>query len=84
MCLMGGLNDELSIPVKAVMSRDLTIKGKWMYERSDVRELIQMIEVGVLKLDGLKAEKFGLEDWARGFDAATEKAGSEGMALICP
>jgi threonine dehydrogenase-like Zn-dependent dehydrogenase len=83
-CLMGGLKDDLGIPVRAVMSRDLTIKGKWMYERSDVRELIQMIELGILKLGGHKLEKFGLEEWEKGFDAATEMKGSDGMAVICP
>ena len=81
---MGGLNGELTIPVKAVVSRDLQIKGKWMYSRQDVKDLIKMVEIGLLKLGGQKVDKFALEDWEMGFNAAAEYAGTGGAAVIVP
>lgn len=84
--LMGGLNNELTIPVKAVVSRDLKIMGKWMYERQDVRDMIKMIEIGVLRLGGKVVEKFGLEDWEKAFDRAAELGGvgQRGATIIVP
>lgn len=83
---MGGLKGELMIPLKVVVSRDLRIMGKWMYERRDVRDLIKMIEVGVLKLGGQVVEKFGLEEWEKGFERAAELGGvgGKGAAIIVP
>ncbi|KAF4627802.1 hypothetical protein G7Y89_g10345 [Cudoniella acicularis] len=66
--LMGGLNGELAIPVKVVVHRDLRIKGKWMYSRQNVLDLIKMVEVGVLKLGGQRVEKFKLEEWEMAFE----------------
>lgn len=86
MSFMGGLNDEIMIPIKAVVSRDLQLRGKWMYERNDVRDLIRMVEMGLLKLGGQKVDKFKLEEWEKGFDKAAEYAGSGGgaAAVIVP
>jgi threonine dehydrogenase-like Zn-dependent dehydrogenase len=84
--LMGGLNNELTIPVKAVVSRDLKIMGKWMYERQDVRDMIKMIEIGVLKLGGKEVETFGLEEWEKAFERAAELGGvgRRGATIIVP
>jgi threonine dehydrogenase-like Zn-dependent dehydrogenase len=80
---MGGLSGELNIPIRAIMHRNLTLKGKWMYSRQDVKDLIKMIEIGVLKLDR-KAEKFALEDWEKGFDAAAKSSVTGMGAIIVP
>lgn len=81
--LMGGLSGELNIPIRAIMHRNLTLKGKWMYSREDVKSLIRMIEIGVLKLDR-KAAKFALEDWEKGFDAAANSSTTGMSAIIVP
>jgi threonine dehydrogenase-like Zn-dependent dehydrogenase len=63
---MGGLGGaDLAIPIRAVVSKDLQLRGKWMYTHQDVKNLIKMIETGLLKLGGQKVEKFALEDWER-------------------
>ncbi|KAI9738087.1 MAG: hypothetical protein M1818_005515 [Claussenomyces sp. TS43310] len=82
--LMGGLDGSLTIPVKVVVSRDLQLRGKWMYSREDVYNLIKMIEVGLLKLGGQNVDKFALEDWEKGFSAAAERSATGGAALIIP
>ena len=82
--LMGGLDGNLTIPVKVVVGRDLQLRGKWMYSRQDVKNLIKMVEIGLLKLGGQKVDKFALEDWEKGFNAAAQYSGSGGAALIVP
>ncbi|KAI9659039.1 MAG: hypothetical protein M1821_001999 [Bathelium mastoideum] len=75
-CLMGGKKVDEAIPYTVVVHKDLTIKGKWMYERPAVEELVKMVEAGTLRLgekDGVKVEgTFGLEDWDRGCTMAEE------------
>jgi len=84
--LMGGIYGDVAIPHSAVMHRDLTLKGKWMYTRGNVRELIRMVEVGVLKLGeaaGSRATaEFKLEEWEKAFSKAAEDRGSQ--CLIAP
>lgn len=87
-CLMGGLMGDVAIPHAAVMFRDLTIKGKWMYEREDIYRLIRMVESGVLKLGkgaGIQTiNRFPLNEWQQAFDAAAERGGPWEKVAIIP
>jgi threonine dehydrogenase-like Zn-dependent dehydrogenase len=82
---MGGMGSDISIPINVVVQRNLTLKGKWMYERKDVVRLLQMVESGRLKLEknGLIG-RFALEQWKEAFDAAAEQAGPGKLAAIVP
>ena len=83
--LMGGLKGELNIPIRAILQKDLMLKGKWMYSRQDVKDLIKLIEIGVLKLGDRKAEKFALEDWEKAFDAAAlDSSAIKAGAVLVP
>lgn len=85
--LMGGLTGDVAFPYHAIMHRNLTLKGKWMYEREDVFALLKMIEIGALRLGedaGLSAKTFPLEDWNAAFQFAAEHAGIGMQALIAP
>ncbi|MCJ1330134.1 hypothetical protein MMC10_006816 [Thelotrema lepadinum] len=84
--LMGGMHGDLSIPFRAVMHKNLTLKGKWMYEREDIAGFMRLIHSGLLKL-GPKAGneivgKFGLEGWKEAFDLAAEKAQMGQMVVM--
>jgi threonine dehydrogenase-like Zn-dependent dehydrogenase len=86
--LMGGIRGDVCIPYGMVMHKDLQLKGKWMYPREAVRELIKMVEVGILKV-GKPAGyriigKFAMEDWDAAFTAAEKNAGMGEKAIICP
>lgn len=87
-CLMGGIQDDMQIPHGAIMTNNLTLKGKFMYERDDVRLLIKMVEHGVLKLGaagGYKpGGKFGLHEWKMAFDAAAHNLGTPAVTVIDP
>ena len=85
---MGGIRDDVPIPHSVVVHWNLTLKGKWMFEREDIKSMIKMVESGVLKLGesaGLRIiGKFGLEDWDKAFTAAEKNAGMGETALLTP
>jgi hypothetical protein len=55
-----------------------------MYSRDNVFELIKMIEIGLLRLDGREISKFALEDWEEAFATAAEYSGSDRTAVFIP
>ena len=87
--MMGGIRDDVGVPYTWVMRNNITLKGKWMYERSDIRALVNMFEKGVFALgDGGRGEKkkvtgFGLDEWDQAFTAA-EKAGVGDSMVFVP
>ncbi len=85
---MGGIKDDVSIPHLVVMHWNLTLKGKWMFEREDIKGMIKMVENGVLKLGkggGMRiVGKLGLEDWDEAFTAAEENAGIGETVVFTP
>lgn len=86
--LMGGIKDDVPIPHSVFVHRNLTLKGKWMFEREDIKSMIKMVENNVLKLGesgGMRiVGKFGLEDWDKAFTAAEKNAGMGESTLITP
>jgi len=84
--LMGG-QMEVTLPHSRVMHWNLSIRGKWMYERQDVRSLIKMVEGGFMLLGekgGLEKspKAFALTQWKKAFDHAMEDVGFGGGAYF--
>jgi len=48
--LMGGGVGDVAVPYYSVMRKGLTLQGTWMYNASQVRELLRRVETGMLKL----------------------------------
>lgn len=86
--LMGGIRDDVPFPHAVIVHRNLSLKGKWMYEREDISRLVKMVEVGVLKLGkGAGVEvvgRFGLEDWDTAFRVAEESGVWGKQVLVMP
>ncbi|ETS81025.1 hypothetical protein PFICI_06027 [Pestalotiopsis fici W106-1] len=84
MVLMGGVST-ISLPYWFIMLNSIEIKGRWMYSRKEIREVVKMVETGVLKLGKTAghevAGKFSLEDWKNAFEAAG-KATSWGQSVV--
>ncbi|KAK3643207.1 hypothetical protein LTR56_010354 [Elasticomyces elasticus] len=85
---MGGYTENISIPHRVVMRKNLRLQGKWMCERSDIADLFKMIETGVLKL-GAKGGvevvgEYPLEQWKEAWDAAAENASVGRYVVIKP
>ena len=85
--LMGGQLQDMKFPIRKIMHQNITLKGTWMYDRTQVKELVKMMESGILKMrdgEGMKVVgTFGLQDWKEGFDVAAE-AGGKGVVLLKP
>ncbi|CAM1509594.1 Fc.00g033330.m01.CDS01 [Cosmosporella sp. VM-42] len=86
--LMGGQRGDVGIPIEAVTHRCLQIRGKWMYEPADVRELIRLVEAGFIKL-GTKAGvtivgKFELAEYDAALTKAAETAGPGTQTVFVP
>ncbi|KAL9624746.1 MAG: hypothetical protein Q9160_001100 [Pyrenula sp. 1 TL-2023] len=74
MTLMGGIPEDVGIPYLTVMVKSLVLKGKFMYDRGDLEDLIKMVESGVVDLSERARVKlmgrFGLEDIDEAMTAA--------------
>lgn len=85
--LMGGIAEDVPLPITTILLNNLTLKGKFMYDREDVAALFKLVETGLLKLDestGVKVVgKFGLGDWDEAFTTAAKK-GSDGLTVLAP
>lgn len=84
--LMGGIEGDIPIPLALVMHRNMTIKGRWMYEREDVLRLIRMVESGRLSLASSRGsvKKFGLEQWEEAMEVAAKEAGPSRLIVLIP
>ncbi|KXL43353.1 MAG: hypothetical protein FE78DRAFT_33619 [Acidomyces sp. 'richmondensis'] len=84
--LMGRYLEDIPIPHSAVMRKNLRLHGKWMFERSDILNLLKLVNIGELKLgEGGGTEivgRFSLEQWKEAFDVAAENTGFGEMTLI--
>ena len=93
MCLMGGGAQDVVFPNGEFVRKDLTIKGKWMYEPVNVTRSIGLVNMGTVKLDK-KSEavkpygasvsaRFKLAEWEKAFDKA-ERVGNAGNVVFEP
>lgn len=86
--IMGGYRGDIALPLRPIMHNNITVKGKWMYEREDIIGIIKMAETGSLKL-GADAGcpitgKFPLEKWQEAFDFAATHCGPGESTVIVP
>lgn len=49
-CLMGYIHGNIQIPYAIVVLKSLEIRGRYMYDRKAIVQLLDMVEAGVLKL----------------------------------
>ena len=80
--------EDLPLPIGTIMFNDLTVKGKWMYTKEDIRVMIHMAETGFLKLGkagGITTVgTFSLEKFDAAFDVAAKMVGPYLQAVIAP
>lgn len=86
--LMGGYMEDIPIPHAIVMHKNLCLRGKWMFERSDIVDLLKLVNIGIIKLGKVGGtrivDQFPLERWKEAFDAAAENTGFGETVLINP
>ncbi|KAL6245383.1 hypothetical protein RBB50_007382 [Rhinocladiella similis] len=90
--LMGGIAGDVALPHGRIMHWGITIRGKWMFEAVDVKKMVNLVEMGLVKVYkegecepmGAKCSGvFGLEEWEAAFDEA-ERVGSDGYIVLKP
>ena len=80
-----GAHPKLTLPAMFIVLNDITIKGKWMYNKEDVRMMIRLLEDGYLKLGrNQTAGSFPLENFAEAFDMAAKIGGPCLQTVISP
>ncbi|TLD15141.1 hypothetical protein PspLS_10625 [Pyricularia sp. CBS 133598] len=86
--LMGFVPDDVPLSYSEAMFKNLTVKGKYMYEREDLRSLIKMAESGVLKLGkGAGVEIIGrykLDDYETMLHATSNNGDGSKLILTFP
>ncbi|KAF9904255.1 hypothetical protein EC991_002913 [Linnemannia zychae] len=83
--LMGGLTASAQIPYLAIMTKGITIKGHFMYERSDPTTIIGLADAGLLDLHHRKEPKaFKLDDINEAVEWAAAHSGAYDATVILP
>ncbi|KAF7561646.1 hypothetical protein G7046_g2495 [Stylonectria norvegica] len=83
--LMGGFCDN-PVPSFHLIANDITVKGKFMYERDDMYQLVKMLEMGLFPKgrDFVDVKVFPLDDWKAALDTAAEYIGIGKFVVIEP
>ncbi|GFF79388.1 hypothetical protein IFM61392_04933 [Aspergillus lentulus] len=81
--LMGGTSDAVSLPYSELMTRNITVKGNFMFDGTAPAKLIRLIEMGNLSLSRFHDIEFDFKDYERAIDeAAAKTAGDCGVVLV--
>lgn len=82
---MMGFVEQPMVPWSFV-SKNLTIKGKLMYEREDMVQFVKMLEGGLFPRGEafVDTKAFSLVDWKEGFDTAAEHTGIGRQVVLLP
>jgi D-arabinose 1-dehydrogenase-like Zn-dependent alcohol dehydrogenase len=85
--LMGGLTGSVTLPHMLLMINNITVRGKFMYERSQALQVIKMAEAGVLKLGSRVgyeiAQTFGLDNMDEALQEAEKLPGwGQSIAVV--
>ena len=67
------------------MHKNIRLYGKWMYERSDIADLIRLIEIGLLDVSVTEiVGQYPLEKWEEAFDKAANNARFAQIVSLTP
>ena len=83
---MGGSPENLDIPNATIMFNNLTLQGRWMYSSRDVKDMIKMVDIGLLKVGkemGYEiVGEYGLEEWEHAFAATSKRAAGQTVVIV--
>jgi threonine dehydrogenase-like Zn-dependent dehydrogenase len=83
--LMGGYLHDVPSPLFPIMRKNIRLQGKWMYERSDVRDFFKLVSTGLLDLGICQVEgEYGLDDFREAWDEAADTAGFARVTVMKP
>lgn len=82
--LMGGVRSDLALNYNWLMHNDVTVRGKWMYERDAVPRMVGLIRAGLLDLAQFELTEFGLDDVNDAVAHAAADAGPLRLTVLRP
>lgn len=85
--LMGGLRGatgDLGLNYNWLMHNDVTVRGKWMYEREAIPRMIQMIRAGLIDLGEFEMTEFPLDEANSAIAHAAAHAGPRQLTVLRP
>jgi alcohol dehydrogenase len=82
--LMGGVRSDLALNYNWLMHNDITVRGKWMYERSAVARMVQLIRSGLIDLGQFDLTEFRLDDVNEAVAHAAANAGPLRLTVLRP
>ena len=86
--LMGGVgrssSDDLALPYPWLMRNDITLRGKWMYPREAVAQMVRLVRTGLIDLARFDLVEFGLEDVNDAIAHAASNAGPLRLTVLRP
>ena len=86
--LMGGVgrssSDNLALPYPWLMRNDITLRGKWMYPREAVAQMVRLVRTGLIDLAQFDLVEFGLEDVNGAVARAASNAGPLRLTVLRP
>ncbi|EWM19355.1 zinc-binding dehydrogenase [Kutzneria sp. 744] len=62
--LMGGVQDDLSLPYRWLMRNGITVRGQWMFPRWANRRFVELVRSGLFDLNQFDVTEFALDDIA--------------------
>jgi D-arabinose 1-dehydrogenase-like Zn-dependent alcohol dehydrogenase len=86
--LMGGLPGTIAIPYLGLMLKNIVVRGRYMYERDQIEQVIKLAESGQLRLGkdaGSKVVgKYSLEQFEKALDEAEANPGWGNVVGFAP
>ena len=86
--LMGGVGrqggDDLALPYPWFMRNDITVRGKWMYPRIAVSQMVRLVRAGLIDLAQFNVTEFPLDKANDAVTYAAANAGSLRLIALRP
>ncbi|GAB7322490.1 hypothetical protein MBLNU13_g03425t1 [Cladosporium sp. NU13] len=83
--LMGGYLHDVPSPHFPIVRKNIRLQGKWMYERSDIRDFFKMVNAGLLDLGICEVQgEYGLDYYREAWDEAADTAGFARVTVMKP
>ena len=82
--LMVGVRSDLALNYNWLMHNDVTLRGKWMYEREAVVRMVRLVRAGLVDLSRYDLTEFGLDAANEAIAHAAANAGPFQLTVIRP
>lgn len=75
---------DLELPYPWLMRNDITVRGKYMYPREAVAQMVRLVRAGVIDLGQFDLTEFGLDDVNDAVAHAAAHAGPLRLTVLRP